>query len=931
LAREDIDAALEASGWTVQDVDEVNLDAGAGVAVREFPLKSGHGFADYLLFVGGSALGVVEAKPPGFTLTGVETQAQKYSEGLPDELTAAVRPLPYLYQSTGVETRFTNGLDPEPRSREIFGFHRPETLERHFTPGGVLRRRTTAEGVEVPANFDWCMRYQLPELPEGQLWPVQVRAVERLEESFAAARRRALIQMSTGSGKTYTAVTSIYRLIKHGGARRVLFVVDRRNLGRQALREFQQYVTPDDGRKFAELYNVQLLAGPRIDPAARVVIATVQRLYHLLGGGAEEIDDTEERPLCYAIADLRREPVEVEYNPGIPIETFDVIFTDECHRSIYNLWRQVLEYFDASLVGLTATPSKQTLGFFHQNLVMEYGHQEAVADGVNVDYNVYTIKTEISESGSTVEAETWLGLRDRRTREMQWAQLNDDYEYDSGKLDRVVVAPDQIRTVVRTFRDKLFTEIFPGRSEVPKTLVFAKTDSHADDIVQIMREEFGKGNDFCRKITYRTTGAKPETLLAEFRNSPLPRIVVTVDMLATGTDIKPLEVIMFMRSVKSRIFFDQMKGRGVRVIDDVDYRAVLPGGKTKTHFVIVDCVRVCEEQQTDSQPLERQPKVGLKKLLGSVSFGSRDPDVLSTVASRLTRLDRRFSERQREEFAAVAGMGVRDVAKRIVGALDPDRQVAAVREKFAVPDDEEPTEAQVTEAAGDLLYKAAEPLRRPEVREKLLRLNEVVEQVIDDVSQDAVIEVGYSAAARVRARGVVESFGEFIREHRDEITALQVLYSVPYRRRLRLADIKDLAKALSAPPWNLRGEALWRAYETLERDRVRGGGGALLTDIVALVRFALEHDEALVPYPEQVEARYDDWLSEQETAGKSFTSEQRRWLGDIRDCIAANLECTKDDFELDPFAQRGGLGRAHALFGDELGGLLDELNGALAA
>ena len=240
LARDDIDAALEASGWTVQDADKVNLDAAPGVAVREFPLKSGHGFADYLLFDGGSALGVVEAKPSGYTLTGVETQAAKYSEGLPDELTAPVRPLPYLYQSTGVETRFTNGLDPEPRSREVFGFHRPETLGRHFTHGGVLRRRTTAEGTEVPANFNWCMHYQLPELPEGQLWPVQVRAVERLEASFAEARRRALIQMSTGSGKTYSAVTSIYRLIKHGGARRVLFVVDRRNLGRQALREFQE-------------------------------------------------------------------------------------------------------------------------------------------------------------------------------------------------------------------------------------------------------------------------------------------------------------------------------------------------------------------------------------------------------------------------------------------------------------------------------------------------------------------------------------------------------------------------------------------------------------------------------------------------------------------------------------------------------------------
>ena len=237
----------------------------------------------------------------------------------------------------------------------------------------------------------------------------------------------------------------------------------------------------------------------------------------------------------------------MEYNSDIPIDTFDVIVIDECHRSIYNLWRQVLEYFDAFLIGLTATPSKQTFGFFRQNLVMEYNHEQAVADGVNVDFDTYRIRTEITEQGSSVDADYWVDKRDRQTRNVRWEQLEEDLTYTPNQLDREVVAEDQIRTVIQTFRDRLFTEIFPGRRDVPKTIIFAKDDSHADDIVRIVRLAFDKGNDFCQKITYKTTGAKPEDLLASFRNSYNPRIVVTVDMIATGTDIKPVEVVFFMR------------------------------------------------------------------------------------------------------------------------------------------------------------------------------------------------------------------------------------------------------------------------------------------------------------------------------------------------------------------------------------------------
>ena len=581
-ARIHIDARLLQAGWLVQDVSALNLGAGTGVAVREFPLKPGHGKADYLLYVDRKAVGVVEAKPEGTTLTGVEVQSGKYSTGLPDTLPAHERPLPFLYESTDSETQFTNRLDPEPRSRQVFSFHSPETLLQWVgadaSPSGASTPSYSATGEprgSYLATRNLRQNLQtMPPLNEEGLWPAQARAITNLEQSLAAGRPRGLVQMATGSGKTFMACNLVYRLIKYAGARSVLFLVDRRNLGLQTQKEFQGFTTPDERRKFTELYNVQPLQSKSIDPVSKVCISTIQRLFSILRG--EELDPELEELSGFDAATAQRQPALVEYNPDVPIETFDFIITDECHRSIYHQWRQVIDYFDAFLIGLTATPSKQTLGFFQQNLVMEYSHREAVADKVNVDFDIYRIHTEITEQGSKVDAGYWVNKRDRQTRTPRWEQLEEDLTYTPNQLDRDVVAVDQIRTVIQTFRDKLFTDIFPHRKDVPKTIIFAKDDSHADDIVRAVREQFDKGNDFCQKIAYRTTGAKPEDLLTSFRNSYNPRIVVTVDMIATGTDIKPVEIVFFMRNVRSRTFFEQMKGRGVRTISPTDFNAVTP-------------------------------------------------------------------------------------------------------------------------------------------------------------------------------------------------------------------------------------------------------------------------------------------------------------------------------------------------------------------
>jgi type I restriction enzyme R subunit len=741
--------------------------------------------------------------------------------------------------------------------------------------------------------------------------------------------------MATGSGKTVTAITEIYRLIKFGGARRVLFLVDRKNLGEQAEKEFQSYRTPDDQRKFTELYNVQRLTSDTIGSSSKVVISTIQRLYSMLSGRPLQ-EEEEEGSQFDAAGNEITEPMEVSYNPDVPIELFDVIFVDECHRSIYSLWRQVVEYFDAYIIGLTATPAKQTFGFFKKNLVMEYRHEDAVADGVNVDFEVYTIRTRITEQGSKIEAgpNTTVGYRDKQTRQLRWDKPDEDIVYGSEELDRRVVAPDQIRTIVRAFRDRLFTEIFPGRREVPKTLIFAKDDNHAEDIVAIVREEFGKGNEFCRKITYKTTGAKPADLIQEFRNSYHPRIAVTVDMVATGTDMKPIEIVMFMRSVKSRIFFEQMKGRGVRVIDKTALKAVTPDAEAKTHFVIVDCVGVTEAELADTQPLERKKTVAFRDLLEHVAAGGVDKDVLSSLVSRLARLDRRSTPEQTAGIVeAAGGDSLAIITHRIIEALDPDRVVAEARTRYSLPPDAEPTSQQIEES-GKVLRKEAVKLLAvtPKLRQVLQDTKREQEQIIDDVSVDEILGAGLSEEAREKARETVESFERFLEDNRDEIEALQFFYSRPYGKRLSFEDIQALAQAIQAPPRQWTPEKLWQAYRTLEANRVRGASAQrLLTDIVSLVRFALHKDQELIPYRETVEKRFANWITAQEAGGRRFTPEQREWLGMMKDHIASSLAMEISDFDQVPFAQEGGLGRASQVFGKELQEIVRELNEVLAA
>ena len=909
-ARQKIDELLTAAGWTIQDRVDFDRTAALGVAVREFALSGGE--ADYLLFVDGRAAGVVEAKKTGETLSGVAEQSEKYMGALPPHLASWGPNLVFDYESTGDETYFRDMRDPAPRSRRVFAFHRPETLHAWLLDPDTLRARLVC----------------LPPLDEHGLRDCQTDAIHGLEVSLAEAKPRALIQMATGAGKTFAACNFSWRLLKYAKARRILFLVDRSNLGNQTLKEFQAFDPPGASGKFTDIYIAQHLKSARFDNDAKVVIATIQRVYSMLRG--EELDEAAEESSAFETwGGDDGEVLPVAYNPAIPIETFDFIITDECHRSIYGVWRQVLDYFDAFVIGLTATPSNHTLGFFNQNLVAEYPYERSVADGVNVGYEVYRINTEVSSQGGRVEAGYQVPIRDKRTRAVRYEELDANLDYLKTDLDRSVTVPNQIRTVIQTYKDRLFTDLFPDRSGewVPKTLIFAKDDNHAEEIVGIVREVFGRGNDFAKKITYKNTGDDPQTLIRAFRVDPFPRIAVTVDMIATGTDIKPVEALIFMRDVKSEGYYEQMKGRGVRTIPASDLQAVTPDAKTKTRFVLIDAVGVDETKKSASRPLERKRAISFEKLLEQIAQGRQDDDALSSLAGRLAALDRKIEIEDRARIRdAMGGLDLRDLSNSLLDAVDADKiEAEAKTMAFTVTDDIR------AKAANQLREKAIQVFNKAPVRKLLIDIKAKTDIVIDEFTTDKVMSAEFDLK---QAEKRVISFKKFIEENRTELTALQILYNQPYgKQRLTYEAIHELVVKLSDPPHYLTTADVWQAYRRLDAAKVRGApADKLLTEVIALVRFALGQTDVLEPISVQVEQRFNLWIGRQKKAGKDFTDEQLQWLRLIRDHIAANAEISLKDFQENPaFAGQGGIVRARGVFGPQWPSLLDELTEALAA
>ena len=918
IARDNIDRMLRDAGWVIQDKDKIDFSAGSGIAVREYQTDVGP--ADYVLFVDKQAVGVIEAKreEAGHIITTVELQAENYAAANLKWVNND-EPLPFVYESTGVITRFTDSRDPKPRSREVFTFFRPETFREWLAQGKPLRARL--QGIP-PLNPDGVPAEELG------LRKCQEKAVHNLEVSFSQDRPRALIQMATGAGKTYNAITSIYRLLKYADAKRILFLVDTKNLGEQAEQEFMDFVPSDDNRLFTQLYNVQRLKSNFIAKDSQVCISTIQRMYSIL----------KDKPLDEAAEEVNpaemvqpKQPMPVVYSEKIPPEFFDFIIIDECHRSIYNVWQQVLDYFDAYLIGLTATPDDRTYGFFKKNVVSEYDHEMAVADGVNVGNEVYVIETQVSKQGSVLKADQQIEKRERLTRRNRWERQDVDEAYAAKQLDKDIVNPDQIRTVIQTFRDKL-PEIFPGRTEVPKTLIFAKTDSHADDIIQTVREEFGEGNAFCKKVTYKAD-EDPKSVLAQFRNDYNPRIAVTVDMIATGTDVKPLECLLFMRDVKSRNYFEQMKGRGTRTLEHDDLKKVTPSALTaKTHYVIVDAIGVTKSLKTASQPLITKPSVPLKDLAMGVMMGAHDEDTVSSLAGRLARLNRQLSKGDQERIKQAAdGIELTTIVGNLLSAIDADNIEQKACELAGVPATSNPGDDKRREAQEQLVSVAANVFAGDLVN-LIDDIRREHEQTIDHDNIDSVLRAEWDKDAANNARQLTEEFADYLKAHRDKIEALTIFYDQPQRRReLTYSLVRQLLDKLKADKPKLAPLRIWQAYGQL--DEYKGKQPiSELTALVALVRRVCGMDDTLSTYDDTVRRNFQNWvLKHHSVSGEKFNELQMDWLRMIRNHIASSFHVERDDLEMAPFDAQGGLGKMHQLFGDGMDGLIDELNDVLAA
>lgn len=906
-ARYVIDDKLRQSGWVVQDLKRMNLSVSLGVAVREFPTSTGE--VDYALFVDGKLVGVVEAKreEAGQSITDVEVQSGRYANSR-FKWVKNDYSIRFAYEATDRLIRFTDYRDIKYRSRSVFSFHRPETLFDLLQQPDTIRNN---------------MKH-FPPLEANGFRKCQINAINNLDQSFADNRPKALVQMATGAGKTFTAITAAYRLLKYGKMKRILFLVDTKGLGEQAEREFLAYTPNDDPRSFSQIYGVRRLKSSYIPNDIQICISTIQRMYSILK--EEELDEsTEETPFAEYVTAESKEPKEVVYNEKYPPEFFDCIIVDECHRSIYNVWSQVLSYFDAFIVGLTATPDNRTFAFFNENIVSEYPREQAIVDGVNVGEDVFLIETQVGRNGAHLMKQM-IEYRDRLSRAKRWQQMDEDVDYVPAQLDKKIVNPSQIRTVIRSFKENLFTTLFPRRKEVPKTLIFAKTDSHADDIVHIIREEFSEGNEFCRKITYAVDN--PESVLSSFRNGYNPRIAVTVDMIATGTDVKPIECLVFMRDVKSKNYFEQMKGRGTRVLSKEDLQKVTPSAtENKDHFVIVDAVGVTKSRKSDTRPLERKPAVSMKELMMNVALGAKDEDTLTSLANRVIRLNSQMTPAERKKFEEKVGVAAGTVAENLLNAFDEEVILEQAKKNTGISN---PTEEQINVAQKELVQAAVAPFYNPDIRDYIENVRRNHDQIIDSVNLDSVVFAGFDVQQEENVNKVISRFRTFIEENKDEIVALRIIYDAAYKDRpMVIEKLKELYEKLKSQGITI--ERLWDCYAIKQPEKVKRSTMTQLTELISIIRFEMGYADTLTPFADKVNYNFMQWTFKKNAGNIQFTEEQMVWLRLIKDHIAVSLSILPEDLDRTPFDRKGGLLGFYDVFGDDYEKILQEMNVALVA
>lgn len=704
----------------------------------------------------------------------------------------------------------------------------------------------------------------------------QYEAITELENSFRAGQNRALIVLATGAGKTYTACLAAYRFLAYTPMKRILFLVDRNNLGKQAEGEFGMFRLTENGDPFNTIYTVNRLKSNKVPSDSNVVISTIQRLFSLLTG--QEIVDNDDDD-----EDTTTGEVQLTDNLQLPPDFFDIIIIDECHRSIYGNWRRVLDYFStAKLIGLTATPVPETMAFFNNNRVVNYTLERSIIDGVNVDSRVYRIKTQATENGGAILKGDKLKRETRYTGKVEIIKNEETRNYTKEELNRSIINPAQIKLVLETYRDAVYTEMFidPQREPImdylPKTLIFALNENHATNIVRIAKEVFGRTDDkFVQKITY-SSGDSNE-LIRQFRNDKEFRIAVTCTLVATGTDVKPLEVVIFMRDVASAPLYIQMKGRGVRTIGDDQLRNVTPNAFSKDCYFLVDAVGVTEHDHTVSGPSDDTSQtITLKRLLELLTHGNVKDEYLRLIASKLSRIYSKANQKQREKFMDLAHADMREISSNIFDAL----------EKGILP-----PYISIDEPNNERKGLVIPLTHHPEARQYLLILAAGFIEALQP-GEDTLISKGFS---QEEATEVTTAFEEYCKENRDDIEALRMIYNNE-GEPLTYSLLKDLENKLKLANNKFQTSRLWNCYSIVNPQSVKKyttkEEKEALTNIIQLVRYANHQIDTLESLYPSAQQRFNLWYGQVQ---RSVTESQIAIVRQIVDYIASNGACTIKD------------------------------------
>ena len=860
-ARQKIDQWFTEAGWKVINREDYEPTCTA-VAIREGLLK-GNLEADYFLFINGKAVGVLEAKREDIDALSdkVCEQAVLYAKSVPHIYQAYQKPLPFIFTSNGKELYFCDFRKQEQNFKQIIAIPTPYELVKQLGISDYFAG--------------------LPTLQKKGLRDCQYEAVIELENSFRAGQNRALMLLATGAGKTYTACLAAYRLLSYTPMRRILFLVDRNNLGKQAEGEFGTFRLTENGEAFNTIFTVNRLRSSSIPSDSNVIISTIQRLFSFLKG--DTIEDNDEDDVNEPTEEINLPP-----NPNLPHDYFDLIIIDECHRSIYGNWRKVLEYFDtARLIGLTATPVPETMAFFNNNRIVNYTLEKSIVDGVNVDCRVYRIKTQVTENGGAILEGEKVKEETRYTGDIKTVLNKEAKTYTNKELNRSVINPAQIKLVLSTYRDVVYTELFndPQREAnfdwLPKTLIFALNETHATNIVQIAKEVFGRtDNRFVQKITY--SAGDSNELIRQFRNDRDFRIAVTCTLVATGTDIKPLEVVMFMRDVESLPLYIQMKGRGVRTIGDEQLRNVTPNAFSKDCFYLVDAVGVTEHEKTIPSVTDEPTTkiISLKELLERISHGYIPDEYLQRLAATLSRIYNKADNSQRVEFARLAHDDMEDLASRIYNSLENGLL---------------PPFITVDEPNNERKGLVAPLANHADARRYLLILAAGFVNTLMP-GEDTLISKGFSIE---EAKNTTEAFEEFCREHRDEIEALRIIYNNE-GEPITYSMLKDLENKLKMADNHFTSRQLWNSYAILNPNSVRRSTtkeeSDALTNIIQLVRYAFRQIERLDSVVATSKQYFNLWLGQNQ---REITEKQREVISRIVDYIASNGACTVKDIRED--------------------------------